>query len=228
LTLVEEENKKLKSSVSSAASVAGAGGGQSNYSTTASERDFKPSKVEVKGYIKDWAKRHDEALTWEEMKLWLEVVTALLSDEAKAIIDPKATLDTGSRVMFTRIDIRLASTATRNDAWVLKNDLDRVIATDTGLIRNLKPYVVVEASPSKRPYLQAGGRFLGLLEKKGIKKPAIKVEWGPPLRIYDARTSRPSLVAEFHVTKGWAIHEAALSSLSPGAKVEEVMADLRM
>ena len=108
--------------------------------------------------------------------------------------------------MFTRIDIRLASTATRNDALVLKNDIDQVLATGFGFIQNLKPYVVVEASPAKRPYLQAGGRFLGLLEKNGVTKPSVKAESGPPLRICDTRTSRLSLLAQFDVSKGWSTH----------------------
>ena len=227
LSLVEQENKELKSSVSSAGSVAGGGSGQSNYSTTASERDFRPRKVEVKGYIEDWDKRHEQALTLEEVKAWLVKVSAELAEEAKMLIDPKATLETGSRVMFTRIEIRLIKSASREDAWILKKGLDRVLATDAGQIRGLNPYVVVEASPSKKPYLQAGGRFLGLLEKKGIKKPSVKAEWGPPLRIYDTRTSKPALVAKFDVSTGWAIQEAAFESLVPGTKVEDVMADLR-
>ncbi|CAK0873552.1 unnamed protein product [Prorocentrum cordatum] len=183
--------------------------------------------VEVKGYITDWSKRNELALTRTEMKMWVESMVAQVGEEVKTLIDVQATLNSGSRVLFTRVDVCLVQAAVRDDAWKVKKEIDMLISKGGCKIRSLDPYVIVEPSPERRPYLQAGGRFLGYLEKHGVSKVNVKAEWGPPLRVYDIRGARPAQLAQFDTLTGWSLQQAALESLIPDVQVEQVMADLR-
>ena len=67
----------------------------------------------------------------------------------------------------------------RDGAWARKKALDTVIEAGAGNIRDRKPYVIVEPSLARRPYLFAGNRFFGYFEQKGIPKMYVKPEWGP-------------------------------------------------
>eukprot|EP00973_Karenia_brevis_P028991 3999414-Karenia_brevis.AAC.1 len=73
LDLVEKENAKMKESMSSTASLAG--GAPSHVTTNASaveERNFKPSRLEIKGFVADWSKRTEQALTEAAVIEWLQ------------------------------------------------------------------------------------------------------------------------------------------------------------
>jgi len=166
-------------------------------------------------------------LRGSERLQWLNDVTDKLPKSACDMVDVEGTQHTGARLLFTRIEVKLKNTATRDDAWLLKRELEKVLATGVGLIRDLTPYVVVEPSPSMRPLVEAGGRFMGYLQEKGVAKDHIKPEWGPPLRVCDVRGPRPVPVAEFDAATGWAIQQAAFESLVPGTTVETARADLR-
>ncbi|CAK0868691.1 unnamed protein product [Prorocentrum cordatum] len=206
LTLVEKENQELKEAASTAGSAMGVGGGggggrsASGSRMTVGRQDFVARKVEVKGYITDWNKRNEQALTQMEMKTWVESLVVQVGDEAKAPIDVQATLNSGSRVLFT----------------------------SGCYIRDIDPYVIVEPSPERRPYLQAGGRFLGYLEKHGVSKANVKAEWGPPLRVYDIRGARPAQLAKFDTSTGWSLQQAELESLIPNVKVGQGLADMHL
>ena len=236
---LEGEIKDMKeainkfSSASSAASMAPSqvtGAGMSSATTTTRwtrREPFTPSRIEVKGSIPDWNKRDDDSLTKPEVTEWIANACGQLPTGVANFLDLEATERFSNGVLYTRIERRLKKDIDRQSAWEVNRELDNLWMQGKCYIKDIKPYAVVEASPEKKPYVQQGGRFLGIMERKGIMKTSLKPERGPPLRIYNISGSRPVTIAQFDIDKGWALYEGLLKELLPDTTVEEIMSLLK-
>ena len=236
---LEGEIKDMKeainkfSSASSAASMApshATGAGMSSATTTTRwtrREPFTPSRIEVKGFIPDWSKRDDDSLTKPEVTEWIANACGQLPIGVANFLDLEATEKFSNRVLYTRTELRLKKDIDRQSAWEVKRGLDDLWMQGECYIKDIKPYAVVEASPEKKPYFQQGGRFLGIMEKKGIMKSSLKPEWGPLLMIYNISGNRPVTIAQYDTDKGWALYEGPLKDLLPDTTVEEIMSLLK-
>lgn len=235
---LEGEIKDMKEAInkfgstSSAASMSpshATGTGMSSASTTARwtrGEPFTPTRIEIKGFIPDWDKRDDSSLTKPEVTEWIANACGQLPPGVVNFLDLAATEKFSNRVLYTRIELRLKKDINRQSAWEVKRGLDDLWMQGKCYIKDIKPYAVVEASPEKKPYFQQGGKFLGIMEMKGILKTSLKPEWGPPLRIYNISCNRPVTVAQYDI-KGWALYGGPLKELLPDMTVEEFMSLLK-
>lgn len=235
---LEGEIKDMKeainkfSSASSAASMVpsqATGAGMSSATTTTRwtrREPFTPSRIEVKSFIPDWNKRDDDSLTKPEVTEWIANACGQLPIGVASFLDLEATEKFSNRVLYTRIELRLKKDIDRQSTWEVKRGLDDLWMQGKCYIKDIKPYAVVEASPEKKPYFQQGGKFLGIMERKGILKSSLKPEWGPLLRIYNISCNRPVTVAQYDI-KGWALYGGPLKELLPDMTVEEFMSLLK-
>ena len=190
-------------------------------------KPWLPRKLEVKGFIPDWSKREETSLTKPELTTWLDELSTKIRPGTTEHIDFAATKKFSNRQLSTRIDLRLKNIDTEDKAWDVKRDLDTVFEGGDCHIRGIKPRTIVEPSPWKKPYIDQGGKILGLLRKKGVQRDSIKPEWGPPFKVYDVRGDRPLTLAEWDRKSGWAIYEGVLKNLVPNVTVEDLMTSLR-
>ena len=64
---------------------------------------------------------------------------------------------------------------------------------------------------------------MGYLEGKGVRREHLKIEWGPPIRIYHkpAPETFPKLIASFSDEK-WSVTESNFAGIGAGTEAEFV------
>ena len=201
--------------------------GSSYAAPRGSNRTFVPDKVWIKGYIKDWAKKDETSLTKPKVMEWAQTVCGEMPTHIKDHVDLEATERYANKVLFTKFAIRLKNATNRDVAWSVKNDIERIVASGKCPINDVKPKAVVEPSPEMKPYIDAGGKFMGALQSKGVDKNSLRPEWGPPVKIFDVREpSQPVRVAQFDGAD-WTIEESALQALVPDLRADDLKTALK-
>ena len=82
-----------------------------------------------------------------------------------------------------------------------------------GRIHFKKIYAVVEHSPSEQPFFSAGGKFLGVAERLGMRRDFIRPSWvtrgsNPRFVAFDIRDKHSLVeVARFARKEGWSLDE---------------------
>ena len=191
------------------------------------QRNFIPRKLWIKGYIVDWKKKDESSLTKPKVAEWMTHVFGLMSEGIKAHIDTDASSKYATKILFTKFAIHLNNVTDREVAWTVKKEIERILGEGEGLINGLKPRVTVDPSPEMKPYIDQGGKLLGILQAKGVPNDHLRPEWGPPVRIYDnPQKEAPLCIGEYDLRKGWNFHEAVLQGLVPGLKAEDLKVSL--
>ena len=192
------------------------------------QRNFTPRKVWIKGYIIDWKVKDASSLSKHKVMEWVAEVVGRMGDGIRNHIDMEATRKYATRVMFTKFALHLKDVTDREVAWSVKNEIERIVGEGDCLINDLKPRVTIDPSPEMKPFIDQGGKLLGILQTKGVPRQDLRPEWGPPVRIYDNRkVEHPVCIGEYDVKKGWDIHEAPLQGLVPGLKAEDLKVSLQ-
>ena len=71
-------------------------------------RQFRPCKVEIKGWVQQWRKRFEQALNRTEVGQCLEQILGKLSNEIKELIDiDKTTKGLDGRKSFFKADVSI-------------------------------------------------------------------------------------------------------------------------
>eukprot|EP00974_Lingulodinium_polyedra_P056731 5457391-Lingulodinium_polyedra.AAC.1 len=60
------------------------------------------------------------------------------------------------------------------EVWCVERAVEDIVCTGGADIGGVRPRVTVEAAPSRKPILQQGGRFLGLMSRKGVERERLK------------------------------------------------------
>ena len=150
-----------------------------------------------------------------------------MSDVFKQHVDLEATEKFANRVLFTKFAICLKNVTDREVAWSVKAELERIWQQNKCLIKGVVPKAAVPPSPAMEPFVIAGGKMLGILHEKGVRRESLKPQWGPPVQIFDVRNlQKPEKVAEYERTRGWNLNAAALLALEHRISVQEVKASL--
>eukprot|EP00973_Karenia_brevis_P083651 11605372-Karenia_brevis.AAC.1 len=175
-------------SATSAAPTIGASGARSaDFIDMDAIRKYVPTKLEVKGFCswdetrQSW--KEDDMITNDEYIKWAADAVSKLEEGLRTKVDMKLTEERlNGRLLFHRIDLRLAEGTTRAEAWSLKEKFEELIGDGTvSSIQGRTPKVYVESHPVKQAYLNAGSKALGIFKRKGVDGARLKPEWGPPL-----------------------------------------------
>jgi hypothetical protein len=201
---------------------------------------FVPTKVEVKGWIvpsKGWEQdREEQGLLEVEVGAWLDELFRRLSAEAKECINAEATRAKNRRAISSLVALRLRTDgldarAAEQRARLVKSAIDQAIAeTGDGLkVKGRAPRCTMEAPPWKKPFLNAGGKALGVLQRLGVPAAELKPEWGMPLKIRGQKAgwARPKLLLSFHASSEWAVQEGHLQEFLPTATAASILTELR-
>jgi len=234
LTHMDEMKKELLSIFKKEQSeVASSVGAHSSFSLTVSGKPrYEASKIMMQGYVKDWQNLDAQAPTCVEALGHIDTVEQLLPDALSNLVDFKKSRDALRGIYAPKLFFILKAPST-SDAWKIKTALDTIVnESDFRLgTLNLRPKVVVESSPEKQPFLQAGGKFLGRLRDEGVAEALVKVDtWGPPsLRIcvVPVDGSRPRKLATWTPSGGWGLQEAELMTLKNTLTAQYMMSRLQ-
>ena len=100
-------------------------------------------------------------------------------------------------------------------------------------LRTQKLWVNVEAPPWKRPYIRAGGKALGVFQKRGVSKELLQPDWKAPFRLYHKPAPaqqiprpRPQLLAQWKQDGGSTLFATAVTALLPEVRLEELHSEL--
>ena len=182
---------------------------------------FVPSKVEIKGWVKDWAKRSEQSLTHGAAMQYVHDMLTKLPAPLQSSVDVEATKRMNSgRVMLSKIEIKVKGG--RDACKEIKQAFEGLFTTPENHVNATRPRCTIEHSPAMKPVIQQGARMLGLLERDhgiGFLKP----EWGPKLSIYQVKPSgMPLLLTEFSVASGWKFHDINLGQAKQGLTGNEL------
>lgn len=222
---MEALEKRLKSSASSAASVVSVGSTMASTRMSGARQIHSPSKIDVKGFVKDWKNRTSEGLTQPELQRWMKQVYEAMDEDEKKMLDIEMTEKINNRVINGVATFKLTTEAIEGrQAWKLKKAIEAAIASkNLSMGKDLR--VVVEPPAWKAPYLKAGGKALGLLKEKGAER--LKPEWTVPMRIYyQPENERPELLMEYSEAAGWTIMGDCLEKACPGENPDNLKAEL--
>ena len=136
---------------------------------------FVPSGVELKGFIPDWEKRHETALTANDAKDYVKKLAAEIDPEKQYFDDGRLAALSFRALNFSMF---LKIPGGKDACYDVKHKIEAALAQSTDLyINGKKPRVVVEPPPDKKPVLSAGGKFLGISERHGLANLKPSGEW---------------------------------------------------
>jgi len=176
---------------------------------------FVPSKVEIKGWVKDWAKRSEQALTHDAAMKYLHDILSKLPAPLQTCIDVDATKRMNSgRIMLSKIEVKVKGG--RDACKEIKQAFEGLFTTPENFVKETRPRCTVEPAPAMKPVIQQGAKMLGMMERDhGIGH--LKPEWGQKLSIYQVKPSAmPILLAEFSVASGWIFNDTNLGKAKQG------------
>jgi hypothetical protein len=176
---------------------------------------FVPSQVDIKGWVKDWAKRSEQGLTNPEAMLYLHKLVTALPAQLQSHIDIEATKQANSgRVMLAKIEVKVKGG--RDACKEVKRAFENLFVDVGNHVKDTKPRCSVESSPAMKPVIAQGAKMLGALERdNGIQY--LKPEWGLKLSIYQEKPGEaPLFLADFSVATGWAFNNENLAKAKPG------------
>ena len=135
----------------------------------------------------------------------------------------KARIKVNGHVLLFKVQVVVKDS--KEDVWQIKTAIAKINDESSEfIIDGIKPRVVLDIPPWRRPYTKRGGKLMGYLEKQGITN--LKPEWGPPLLIYHLPAEgRPALLAELKDGGGeWEIYDEAIATVKPGLSKEGILA----
>jgi len=188
---------------------------------------FVPSKVEIKGWVKDWAKRNDQALTLTAAMQYLHDLLTKLPPPLQACIDVEATKRMNSgRIMLSKIEVKV--NGGRDACKEVKQAFEGLFTSPENFVNQARPRCTIEHSPAMKPVIQQGAKMLGIMERDhGID--CLKPEWGPKLSIYQVKPgAMPLLLAEFSVATGWSFSDTNLGRAKQGLTGNELTSAMQI
>ena len=189
-------------------------------------KDFRPTKVELKGWVTNWEKRYEEGLTKPEAVSCLDHLFAQLDEETKTLVDlvgTKRGLE-GKRAAFFKIEV--AVTGGKEACFAVKEKFDALLESPTNFVNGKKLQCKNEVSPPMKPVVSSVVKLLKFLEGRGVGD--LGVEWGLNSHVvWQPSGGRPVLLGEFSEVPGWSLQAAGLEKASPGFIVTDTLAALR-
>ena len=178
---------------------------------------FRPTKLEVKGWVRDWDRLEQEGLLGEEVKTWIDKLEKALSPELRGGIDWESSSRVGGRVFYSKMFLQLSnSTGSPNSHSLKSGILDCVQSSQELWINGSAPKIQLESPPWKKPFIEKGGRLFGALRRCGVHAEGLLTEWGPvQLKIcaQGPEGSRPLPAATWDEKRGWDFKEDGLRLL---------------
>jgi len=188
---------------------------------------FVPSKVEIKGWVKDWSKRNEQALTHAAAMKFLHDLLSKVPAPVRSHIDIDATKRAnGGRVMLSKIEVKVKGG--REACKEVKQAFECLFNAPENHVNLSRPRCTVEHSPAMKPVIQQGAKMLGIMEREhGISD--LKPEWGPKLSIYQVKPGEPMplLLAEFSVASGWTFIDINLGKAKLGLSGDALRAAIQ-
>ena len=133
--------------------------------------------MEIKGWVKDWAKRSEQAIDHGTAMKYLHDVLSKLSAPVQACIDVEETKRmNGGRIMLTKIEIKVKGG--RDACKEIKQAFEVLFTTPNNFLNQTRPRCTIQHPPTMKPVIQQGAKMLGIMERdQGIGY--LKPDWGP-------------------------------------------------
>ena len=188
---------------------------------------WRPSKVEVKGFVGEeaWLPGNEEMkeARCKSKQECIEAATTIigkLPQEVQSLVDISLLSSYSDAYLYGRVDIPIAKAAQPGSAKKVLDAVSQVLAlTDIG--QGGKP---LRASLELKPELKATSRILGrafgALRRLGADNASMKAAYNP-LSIKSLTTGRPTTVATF-LDGQWNIVDKGRAQLLPAKSNEEV------
>ena len=207
--LQEDVDALKKKDALSTASGIGAGPASSS-GERGGRSEWRPTKVEIKGFVSGnaWRKgnesfRDEQSKSKDECVMFAKrVFDALPEDRLRQLIDLEPLKGYSSSYLYSRVDVHIASDAPRGSASELKEAIESVFKTSNFHdCRNMR--VTVEIHPVNRPASKLMGKALAELRQLGANNESMKPAWNPTSIKYMA-DGRP-ITAFVHEDGMWRI-----------------------
>lgn len=218
LQKLETEFGELKKTVLEA-TAAGSASRQANTSMGS----FISGRIEIKGICK-FRERQTKGYSKPEVASWLDRLFGKLGSQKEAV-DIEATRKLAqSKPLSTSITIKLKGPED-GTAREIADHMNGLFSSDQDLnFRESKiPRAVPEPPPWKKPFINHGGKALGILEESGIS--GLDPQWGPPaFEAYKAHpsTSRPLLIVRWTQTGGYTLEDQHIRLFDHDFDIEQV------
>ena len=187
-----------------------------------------PTKVEIKGIVKNWESRDSESLTAaqaQEMLAEVKISMTLLVGSMANKIDWVRSNAYLNRLFYSKVTVFLMDSVAKEDAYTIKSQL----ATVFGAAAWSGPkglFAVVEATQQRRPLLNQGGRGLAAMQTCGVPAHRYQPEWlSAGLAIYSKGNGgqRPECYVRFSFGGGWQVNEGVLKKDWPNFDTTKFM-----
>ena len=130
-----------------------------------------------------------------------------------SVIDWPETLRQGSSQSCSVIQLDLRKRTPQDTAFEIKEELGTILHTQEIKAKHKwmteaeEIYVSVQSHPRRRPYIKLGNQARSYLVKRGVMKKNIRLEYGPPVRVYRCDSEGNSLALDLFkwtkATKHW-------------------------
>ena len=179
---------------------------------------FCPNWVKFQGFCTNWATREGSVKS-PAADVWIDDFMQCLNEADSDLagkVDINITKRKGGFHVHNALHIRLKPNSTSQDeAYRIKGYMDEFAKNEASRLRNPwmaanECYGLVEPAPWRKPHLDRGGRAKSSLIKRGCPNTSIKVEYGPPTRLYEVVGGEMMLpeIVKHSSKQGWQLMDA--------------------
>jgi hypothetical protein len=197
-------------------------------------QDHVPRCIEIKGFIPDWERRRDTALTDGQLLDYTNKIKVLLgtSPQSTALIENVEWDSIAAQLVypyFTKIVLPLKSGLTREIWMRTHRAIVSCVRMDTMKLNNISPRAVLEQSLEEQALSSEVARFYDTLRRAGADTTKIRSKWlrgiaNTKVDIVEQCTGFDRLLGHFSTaTASWALCGANLTRLIVDFREENFM-----
>ena len=190
------------------------------------DKDFTPSRVEVKGFSK-FGEMQSHGLIQPEADEWGKKLKEKIQEQHP---DTDVSFKCSApRVINSRLFMVIEFPSDKRDfCWKPRTIAQQAVESSAALnIHQRTPYFVVESAPWRREKFGMMGKLMGILSSRGMQQEVFKPDWNANI-IYVELQGRPKEIAILGKDNEWKVIAEVLSAALPIVTPEILLAETRV